>query len=356
MRNSTVFFFVLAFVSLISIFNVKAISVSSDVQFSFGCPVGDLPKNCSGNYKFEVDNLTFFDIQLYPTYSLWDLRPICKTLPFFQLVHTYPDIYADECSSVWVEQFTPCSVHDNQTKYYIDTMGYYDPLTLPLDNGTTVSCNFCSQDLIETLGVCSENSTQSISWTDYHQSICCDITNFISDCSIREYPFNETTIQTCNSTMANIGKPNCRENPQIGDNVREDCVVEIPTQYMNEDYKCLSLVKEKDTGYIVQINPKNSTGSIYETKDYFTPMYSSLNFYYTGKDLQPDKEYIVRAECSSTNRTIYSEYTIQRGYEDLSWVYFRTVWLKNNASYIIGGGLLVIFIIVVGGFLLRLGR
>jgi hypothetical protein len=136
--------------------------------------------------------------------------------------------------------------------------------------------------------------------------------------------------------------------PSIGNRVREDCVVEIPAQYQNEPYKCFSIVKEKTSGQIVQVNPdQNRTYPVLESREYFTPLYNTVNFYYTGENLQPEKEYVVRMECSSLNRIIYSEYTINRQYEDVSWVYYRTIWLKDNLSYIIGGIILVVVILAV---------
>jgi len=354
-KNLFPFFFLL----FLAVAIVSAhITISPNVQFSFGCPAGDFPKNCSGNYYFQVSNLTFFRIQLFDNRSRWDNRDVCRPLPFFQYVNDYPDIFNWECCvSNWVASYTPCSVGDDQQLYYTDTNNCMFPSGMPVDNGTTSSCNYCSESLYPTYGECNDNSTQSVDWIDLNQLTCCDVTNISTDCSIRTYPYSETTYQLCNSTSANIGTPNCRKVPQIGNNVREDCVVEIPAQYLNEQYKCFSVVKEKDTGQIVQVNPdQNRSNPVYENRQYFTPLYSTINFYYTGENLQPEKDYVVRVECSSQNRIIYSEYTINRQYEDLSWVYHRTVWLKDNSSYITGGIIILLLIVSFGFFIMRLFR
>lgn len=340
------------------------ITISPNVQFSFGCdPSLPLPQNCSGNYYFKTTLLnndtpqySFFDIKLYSNYSMWDNRMICRQTPFFQYVWTYPDIFNWECcNSNWQVNYTQCTIGDNHTLNYYDTNNCFFPNNLPPDNGTVSYCNYCSEDLYPTYGECFDNSTQTINWLDLNQPTCCDVTNLPTDCSIYTYPYNDTTYQACNSTSADIGTPNCRKVPLIGNRVREDCVVEIPTQYMNEGYKCFSLVKDKSSGQIVQVNPdQNRTYPVLESREYFTPLYNVVSFYYTAENLQPEKDYIVRMECSSPNRIIYSEYTINREYEDVSWVFYRIEWLKANASYIIGGVLVIIFISTIGFFILRL--
>lgn len=358
-KNRNSFFFLL----FLAIAIVSAhITISPNVQFSFGCnPSLPLPQNCSGNYYFKAtllnnDSYSFFDIKLYSNYSMWDNRMICRQTPFFQYVWNYTDIFNWECCySNWVAHNTTCTIGDNQTLYYTDSNNCLYSSGLPPDNGTILSCNYCSEDLYPIYGECLDNSTQSINYYDLNQMTCCDVTNLTSDCNIRIYPFNETTYQACNSTSANIGSPSCRKFVELGNNIREDCVIEIPEQYRNESYKCFSIVKEKSTGQIVQVNPdQNRTNPVYEERAYFTPMYSTLNFYYTSENLQPEKEYIVRAECSSLNRIIYSEYQIERAYENLSWIYYRILWLKSNAPYIIGGAILLVFISGVGNFIFRL--
>jgi len=349
-------FFFLIFLAIALIPNVKPISISENVQFSFGCSGNQpFPKNCSGNYYFQVSNLTFFNIQLHPTYSMWDYRKICRTPPFFQYVYQYSHIFDWECcDSNWVANYTSCTIGDNHTLEYYDSNFCLFPNNIPIDNGTISYCNYCSEDLYPMYGECWDNSTQSIDWSDLNFFTCCDVTGLSSDCSIYTYPYNETTYQSCNSTSANIGIPNCRELPEISNQVREDCVVTIPEQYMGENYKCFSIVKDKETGQILQVNPdRNRTYPVYEEREYFTPLYNNVNFYYTAENLNPEKEYVVRLECSSENRIIYSEYTIERKYENLSWIYYRILWLTENAPYVIAGVIVIILILTSIFFLMK---
>lgn len=350
-------FFFLFFLVLPLIFS--DIIIEPDVLFSFGCePDEPLTQNCTsgGNYLFktillnnETPPYSFSDIKLYRNYSVWDNNVICRNIPFFQPVWTYSDIYNWICcESYWVANYTPCTIGDNHTLIYYDANRCLFPTNIPVDNGTISYCNYCSEDLQVIYGECLDNSTQSVTWVDLNQFICCDVTNLPSDCSIRTYPYNETTYQFCKSKNAFIGTPNCRKNPKISDRIREDCIIEIPDEYKNEDYKCFSIVKEKDTGKIVQVNPdRNRTYPVLESRDYFKPLYNTINFYYTGQNLRPDRDYIVRLECSSSERFIYSEYEIKRDYEDISWIFYRIKWLKENTHYIVMGIIVLIILLLI---------
>jgi len=305
-------------------------------------------------FLFQNNNtpLWFTQIEIWEDRIRYNKTDICITPPAFIYVYDYPDIFNFACCyNTWVANYTSCNTTDQQIKYYYDTNNCFFPNNLPVDNGTTVSCNYCSESIYPTYGECLDNSTQSIDYVDLNQLTCCDATNIPSDCSIRTYPYNTTTYQGCNSTNANIGLANCRKNPEISNRIREDCVVEIPEQYKNDNYKCFSIVKEKDTGEIVQVNPdQNRTNPVWENREFFTPLYSTINFYYTAENLEPEKEYLVRVECSSPERIIYSEYTIERSYENLSWIFYRIRWLIGNAQYIIGG--IVLFAVIISALLL----
>ena len=71
-------------------------------------------------------------------------------------------------------------------------------------------------------------------------------------------------------------------------------------------------------------------------REYFVPANSIVNFYYTGKNLNPENEYLLNVECSSLQRTLKSQLNFQMAYEDVSFVFFRTRWAMANAPYIIG--------------------
>jgi len=329
------------------------ITISPNVQISFGCPSGAFPKNCSGTYYFKETLLnnqspqySFHDIKIFTNYTMFDNRHICRTPPFFQYVWNYSDIFNWECCiSNWVAYNSTCDITDHNFKYYLDSQNCIFPNGLPVDNGTIQSCNYCSQDLFQSLGECTENSTQTIDYTDLNKGACCDITGIPSDCDIYTYPFNETTSQSCNSTRAKMTTLKCQINPNMGEFKKEDCVAEIPVQYMsmNEPYKCVSYVKKKNTGEIVQVNPENQTLPVRESRLYFEPLGSVVNYYYTSKNLVPETEYIQGVECSSANRILYSEQPMTRNYEDLSFVFFRAEWLKANTGYIAMG----IFVLLV---------
>jgi hypothetical protein len=359
-KTKYTFFFIL----LLAIVFVSAhITIKPNVQFSFGCdPSLPLPQNCSGNYYFnntllnnESPQYSFFNIKLYSNYSMWDNKTICRPTPFYQYVYTYSDIFNWECCiSNWVAYNTTCDVTDHNTKYYLDSNNCLISNGLPADNGTIQSCNYCSEDLFQYVGECTENSTQTIDYTDLNKFTCCDVTNISTDCSILTYPYNETTYQDCNSTKANIGTLNCEVNPHLSPFEKQDCVAEIPVQYMSlgESYKCVSYVKDKLSGEIVQVNPENQTLPVRESRLYFEPMGSVVNFYYTSKNLKA-KAYDIGVECSSASRILYSEQPINAQYEDLSFVFTRSEWLGMNAGYLALG--MVLLLIIILGFVVYFG-
>jgi hypothetical protein len=329
-----------------------AIDVFPNVQFSFGC-TQPLPSNCSGNWYFK-NELNFTNVKLYQNASYFNDIGICLLPPFFKNVFDYPDIfnYFCNCTSNWVYTPSSCYTNDTLVKHYTDTNACYQPTNIPIDEGQVTTCNYCSSDIIPIYGLCQEDSTQQVTHVDLNKPSCCDVTGLLTDCGINHPPYNETSFQGCNATVANVGNFSCNPTPEMGNKDRQPCQANIPIQYANEPYKCNSYVTDKVTGEVVQVNPDSSAHTL-DSRDYFTPVHTKVDFYYTGKNLKPDKEYVVKLECASPTNVIYSEQPIERRYESMEWVTGRLLWVKNNVSNIIGGVLISILIFGVLFFIIR---
>lgn len=102
------------------------------------------------------------------------------------------------CNETWIEQYTPCNINDEIIKYYIDTNDCGTPFGLPIDNGTIEICNYCDEGLefIET--TCSPLGFIDSYYVDNNYNSCCLLTNLSSDCSINFEPYNITNQTECN--------------------------------------------------------------------------------------------------------------------------------------------------------------
>ena len=269
-----------------------------------------------------------------------------------------------ECEEDWTLDSYSCRINDTYISTYTDqnACGTYD--NLPAQNGTESYCNYCSEELDQELGECQQTNNQTVDWHDNNYFSCCAVTGLPSDCSILTYPYNETTSQSClyfNNTMSEI---QCQNEPNFNLREKEYCLSYIPLQYLNETFKCISHVTNQDTGEIMQTNPEyreraQSFIDILkqdpETREWFSPASSIVNFYYTQKNLNPEQDYILTIECSSQYRRLSSSMSFQMAYEDYEFVFFRTRWLMANAGYIIAGLIVLLVIMIVLFYLWRVG-
>lgn len=291
----------------------------------------------AGNYTYDWNNVYAED--LFGQYSNYDPN---LTINYYC------------CIEDWQPNPIYCQTNDTYLLTYYDTNACGTVDDLPVNNGTYQYCNYCSEDLSMMLGTCQANSTQTVDWIDNNYFTCCYVTGLPSDCSIFTYPFNETTYQSCVFAENQLGNITCQNEPNFNIREKEYCLAWIPNQYLNESFKCISYVVELSSLEILQTNPEyreragtflDLTRQDPETREYFTPANSIVNFYYTGKNLNPENDYMLTIECSSLQRTLKSQKLFQMAYEDYQFVFFRTRWLMANAGYIIGG-LFLLFIII----------
>jgi hypothetical protein len=168
-------------------------------------------------------------------------------------------------------------------------------------------------------------------------------------------PYNATS----SNLTIEMGNLSCQIEPNIGINDKEYCIAHIPLSYLNETFKCLAIITKGETCEVIQTTPEykevpQTFFNLYpnaDTRQFFQPANSIVNFYYTGKNLKPDTDYILAIECSSQARSLRSEMAFQIAYEDVSFVFFRTKWLMGNVTYIIAGILVLVFIILTIGLI-----
>lgn len=260
------------------------------------------------------------------------------------------------CMENWVANPINCQVNDSYFLTYNDTNVCNTTFNLPLDNGTYQFCNYCSEDLIQTLGNCTIDNNQTVDYIDFNYLTCCQVTNLSSDCTIEYYPYNETTSQYCDYYPVEIGELTCPSQFDFTIREKEYCLAQIPLNYSNESFKCYSyVVVAGETHTILQTNPEYrertqtfiDLGKDPETRTYFEPANGMVNFYITDKNLLPEYNYILDVRCCSDQRCLESSHPFTLGYQSQEYVFFRTKWLMANAPYIIGGIILLFLIIGV---------
>lgn len=267
------------------------------------------------------------------------------------------------CVEDWVANPINCLINDTYLLTYYDNNSCGTYGSLPGNNGTYQSCNYCSEDLQQVTGACQPDNTQNLSWTDNNYFTCCDITGLSSDCSILESPFNETTDQFCHFFDVELGVLLCQEQFDFGINEKEYCLAEIPINYSNESFKCIAYVVTNVSAEIIQTNPEyreravgflNLFGQDPETRTYFTPINRMVNVYITKKNIDPDHTYFLHVQCNSDQRTLESVHAFSIGYENLDFVFYGTRWIFANTAYIIIG--LIVGILILGTLFLAYKR
>jgi len=265
------------------------------------------------------------------------------------------------CIPNWIRNDTSCYVNDTKQIWYYDTNDC-NSTNYPYNYGDIVSCDYCYPNLDQIFGDCI-NGTQEISWVDYDYYSCCAVTGLESDCYIDEDPFNTTTTQTCywNNLTTELGNLSCQIQPNMGIKDKEYCIAHIPLEYSNESFKCIAIIRNGYTNEIIQTTPEyRETSQTFinlnpeaDTREYFSPANTIVNFYYTGKNLNPDNDYILSILCSSEERSLTSEMRFSMGYEDVSFVFFRVKWLMANAPYVIAGIIVAFILILIGIWIIK---
>jgi hypothetical protein len=117
------------------------------------------------------------------------------------------------------------------------------------------------------------------------------------------------------------------------------------------NYTCISYVKEQNA--TIQTNPQLSTFSSgawameQESREYFSAQAGLVQPYFLTDGLKSNKTYVFGVLCSSGNGTLTTEHFVTPMYNSLDSLASRTMWLKDNIGYIIGGIILLLILIAV---------
>lgn len=262
------------------------------------------------------------------------------------------------CVPDWQQNIGICQINDSRLVTYTDNNNCGTTDGLPVDNGTYILCNYCTEDVEQVLGTCLWNGTgyyQDVTYQDNNYYSCCAISGIASDCTIETYPYNETTKTICNSLEQDF-------DVQLDDIVyfgwdvgKKDRV--YGKVYINgsEEYSCVSYVKTP-YGKLIQSNPvyeavTNSAlaivGKSYEDRAVFQTTNGLVNVYWTKENVVVDGSvYVFGVECSSNASHKISEKAVNVLYESVSTPTTRFFWLNKDGNLIgLMIGLLGIFFI-----------
>lgn len=267
------------------------------------------------------------------------------------------------CFSDWLENLGSCLINDSQIKTYIDnnSCGTYDDL--PVDNGTYIYCNYCSEDIVSAYsGDCFWNATDgriNITYSDNNQATCCDLTGIVSDCSILYTPYNESGETSCvyleddfvfdldSEVYFGFGIGGLNSDKTHG---------KIWINDTNTSYYCLSYVKTLADD-LIQTNPPYTKrvaglvqimGKEIEDREFFVTQMGLANVYWTSDNLVIDgRQYIFGIECSGGGNRIISEQVSTVGYDPINAPITRFFWIRENILPLTLGLLLLIIVTFV---------
>lgn len=235
--------------------------------------------------------------------------------------------------------YDPCLINNTRIVHYVGDGGnctsYND----------TESCDYCVTNW-QTNSTCLSNNTEFRQYED--DNGCFGITGLYSDSCSFSFIDCDTWIP-CDFLSDDMAC-DFDINPLInivGNKIYWKCSIANTSQ----DYNCISYVKQN--GAIIQTSPQQETYSsgllskAEETREYFSATNGLVNPYFTTENLQTNLSYVFGVECSSPNGTLRTEEYVTPMYRDLDELASRTIWLKDNVGYLIGGVMFLIVIIAI---------
>lgn len=264
------------------------------------------------------------------------------------------------CIENWVSSYGSCSESDERLKTYNDLNSCNTSEYLPIDNGTYVSCNYCSEDLVLNSSECVFNGTAFYSYQEYYDNnyySCCAITNLESDCGILYSPYNESGEGFCDGYRTDFQIE--YDDDALYDLNPNDKVywkIFINDSNSSSDYNCITYVKNFKNGTIgssIQINPPKtekqdrvfSLNSDYDDRDYFHTSNNLGVVYFTRKNLVFDgRKYLFGVECVNDDNRLLSERLVYPNYESLNSPITLFNWAKNNTMSLLLGFFILVFL------------
>jgi hypothetical protein len=234
----------------------------------------------------------------------------------------------------------PCLINNTQIIHYV---GDGSPNCSSYND--TQSCDYCVTNW-QINSTCLDNNTEFRQYED--ENACYGITGLYSDSCGASFIDCDTWLP-CDFLSDDM---NCDFdiNPLInivGNKIYWKCLIGNNT----ETYNCISYVKQQ--GAIIQTSPQQTTYSsgiiskAEETREYFTAQNGLVQPYFTTENLKTNITYVFGVECSSPTGTLRTEEYITPMYRNLDDVAYRTIWVKDNLGYLIGGIMFLIIAIAI---------
>jgi hypothetical protein len=237
-----------------------------------------------------------------------------------------------------------CSTNDTRIVEHISSNETCSP-----SYNESVYCDYCtpSWELRNTGIYACTNGTRLLYYDD--NLGCCGITGLTSDC-VEPYGHNTNANCTVYSQDMTV---KCDPNPILTDKI--ECFVEMNST-SNGEYSCIDYVRQGNN--YLQTNPQktqytqtwlNPFRKQEETRESFTTVNGLANIYYTNKNILSYSSFIVGVKCKAENgnQTLLYEQTITPEYKNLDEVSARGIWGNMNATYIVGGAFILVFILIL---------
>jgi len=258
----------------------------------------------------------------------------------------------DVCDTTYNKTNTSCYTNNTMDAYYVSND------LCANDYNITEYCNYCDPDWTPRTGgiyECNVTNQKVVFYDDFNT--CYAVTGLFEDSP----PIDHNTTVDCSFYTTNM---TCEldPNPYLTDRINMIC--EVPN---NETWNCVTYVRSSlNSTQILQSNPEykvtstsllSFTSPKQENRESFTNENTIVNGYYTNKNIETDRDFVVGMRCSNGGSTLISEYPITPEYRGLSTVMNRIVWAKENLTFL----LVLIFVILVTisviiGLLTRRGR
>lgn len=128
---------------------------------------------------------------------------------------------------------------------------------------------------------------------------------------------------------------------------------------LDETKNFLCLVKVSQGGRLISVSPDYKTftnplislnNQRVEDREYFTAQNGLLNAYFENKDLLTDTVYDVSVTCADNSTTAITSNSTTLFYGSPSGVVNRTIWAKNNATYLLYLVILLLLLIMFLGW------
>ena len=253
------------------------------------------------------------------------------------------NLLCDSCD--WNITSDPCQINDT---HFVQYVGDGSPNCTSYN--ATESCDYCTPSW-EITSTCQQNNTEFRTYED--DNICYNLTSLYSDsCN-----YAHTDCDTLISCDYLVDDMTCDfdVNPLI--NIVDNKIYWKCSTGDTQNYNCVSYVKQD--GAIIQTSPQQtsySSGIIpreQENREFFTAQNGLVNPYFTTENLNSNVTYVFGVECSYNNGTLVSEHYVTPMYRNMDSLAARSVWITQNAGYIIGGIIFLIIIIAVIALVVR---